>query len=114
MSDQTLENKTAIVTGGSRGIGRAITEALLREGASVLVCGRNQQHVDETLSELRAGDKLHGIAADVSNAAEVSKLFDSADQNLGGLDILVNNAGLGIFGSVADLTIEDWGRTLDT
>jgi NAD(P)-dependent dehydrogenase (short-subunit alcohol dehydrogenase family) len=110
-----LENKNAIVTGASRGIGRAIAQALLREGASVAICGRSQAGVDEAVRELNSGgSNLIGAAIDVSDAEAVSDFFHLVDEQLGGLDILVNNAGIGIFRSVSELSFNDWRQTLDT
>jgi 3-oxoacyl-[acyl-carrier protein] reductase len=110
-----LQNKIAIVTGGTRGIGRSIAEALLREGASVALCGRSQASVEEARTALGVdGSKVIAVSADVSNREAVSNFFGLVDQQFGGLDILVNNAGIGIFRSVADLSIEEWRETVDT
>jgi len=109
-----FKGKTAIVTGGSRGIGLAIAEALLKEGAAVAICGRNRDHVDAAVSKLSDAGTVFGMTADVANAEAVTSFFTFADQSLGGLDILVNNAGVGIFRPVSDLSIEDWRHTLDT
>jgi NAD(P)-dependent dehydrogenase (short-subunit alcohol dehydrogenase family) len=110
-----LTNKVAIVTGGSRGIGRAIAESLLSEGASVAICGRTQASVTDAVNTLSAkGGRVVGKDLDVSNAESVTRFFQLVDEQLGGLDILVNNAGIGIFRSVADLSFNDWKATLDT
>jgi 3-oxoacyl-[acyl-carrier protein] reductase len=110
-----LQNKVAVVTGASRGIGRAIAQALVREGASVAICGRSQAGVEEAADALSsAGGKVIGAAVDVSDRDAVSKFFHLVDEKLSGLDILVNNAGIGIFRSVSELSFEDWRRTLDT
>jgi 3-oxoacyl-[acyl-carrier protein] reductase len=108
-----LQDKRAIVTGGNRGIGRAIAEALLREGATVTICGRTTSSVEKTVSDLGGAPKVYGRATDVSKNEQVAALFEFADLKMGGLDILVNNAGIGIFRPVGDLTIEDWQNTLD-
>jgi 3-oxoacyl-[acyl-carrier protein] reductase len=110
-----LTNKVAIVTGASRGIGRAITESLLSEGAAVAICGRTHSSVTEAVNALGAkGARVIGADVDVSNAESVSRFFRLVDEQLGGPDILVNNAGIGIFRSVGDLSFEDWKATLDT
>jgi 3-oxoacyl-[acyl-carrier protein] reductase len=112
--DRFLEGKTALVTGASRGIGRAVAQALLQSGAAVCVCGRTQKTLDAALVELASAGTVTGRAADVSNPDDVAELFRHVDQHLGWLDILVNNAGIGIFASVAETTIEQWRRTLGT
>src|SRR5687768_3890234 len=108
-----LDGKVAIVTGGTRGIGRAITDALLLEGASVAACGRSQSSVEAAASSLAEhGNRILTSAVDVANPAEVSQFFELVDHRFNGVDILVNNAGVGIFRSVADLTFEQWKETL--
>ncbi len=110
-----LTNKRAIVTGGTRGIGRAITESLLEAGCTVLFCGRSGQAVQATLDELRPkfSSKVFGQSADVSSLEDVEKLFAYGDEAMGGLDILVNNAGIGIFAKMADCSVDDWRRVID-
>lgn len=112
---QSLSTKRAIVTGGTRGIGRAITESLLDAGCAVLFCGRNAQAVQSTLDELRPrwGTKVFGQSADVSSLSDVEKLFTYGDEAMGGLDFLVNNAGIGIFAKMAECSVDDWRRVLD-
>ncbi len=114
--DKFLDGKAAIVTGATRGIGRAIAEALLRSGASVAICGRSADGVRQAVEELGqpSGGKLIGTAADVGQPDQVQALFRLAEEQLGGLDILVNNAGIGLFRPVADLTLEEWRRTIAT
>ncbi len=111
----TLSGKIAIVTGGTRGIGRAIAERLLREGASVAVCGRASETVQTMLRECEpfAGGRLLAEPADISKEEDVRRFFESVDARFGGIDYLINNAGIGIFKSVADLTADDWRRTID-
>jgi 3-oxoacyl-[acyl-carrier protein] reductase len=114
--DKFLTGKRAIVTGGTRGIGRAIAETLLGAGCAVVICGRTGAALDVAVSEMKTkhGDRIQGRVCNVAKAGEVSDFFAAADGILGGLDILVNNAGVGTFKSTADLTIEDWHRVLDT
>jgi NAD(P)-dependent dehydrogenase (short-subunit alcohol dehydrogenase family) len=111
---RTLEGQAAMVTGGTRGIGRAIAQALLEEGAHVAICGRSQSALDEALQTLRAGhgDAVYGKVADVSDVEQVAALFRFVDEQLGRLNILVNNAGLGLFGAAADLTVEQWREVM--
>jgi 3-oxoacyl-[acyl-carrier protein] reductase len=110
---ESLAGKNAIVTGGTRGIGRAIVERLIQEGVSVAFCGRTRESVDAAMSALAGRGQACGQAADVTNPDEVHRFFQVADGALGGLDILVNNAGAGLFRKVGEMSIEDWRRTID-
>jgi NAD(P)-dependent dehydrogenase (short-subunit alcohol dehydrogenase family) len=115
--DKLLADKRAVITGGSKGIGLAIAQALLAQGADVLICARTEESLGAALSRLKAGAperKVIGRRTDVSRNEEVEKLFAAADSELGGLDILVNNAGSGTFRAVADLTVEEWDRVIGT
>jgi NAD(P)-dependent dehydrogenase (short-subunit alcohol dehydrogenase family) len=114
--DRFLSGKRALVTGGTRGIGRAISAALLKEGAAVALCGRMQESVELAVEGLReeTGGTVLGRAADVSCWEDVEALFEFADRELGALDILVNNAGIGIFRSVEELTPQEFKRVVDT
>jgi 3-oxoacyl-[acyl-carrier protein] reductase len=109
----SLNGKAAIVTGGTRGIGRAITERLLKEGARVMICGRSADSTDRAVKEMTPLGKVSGCAADVSDPGQVRELFQAADRELGRLDILVNNAGQGVFRKLGDMTIDDWRRNID-
>src|SRR6266481_1017476 len=110
-----LRGKKAVVTGGTRGIGRAIAESLLRSGASVAICGRTRDTVDQACAQLKhsTGGDIFGEAADVSKWDQMGHFFGTVASRFGGLDILVNNAGLGVFRSIQDLTPEDWRNTID-
>jgi NAD(P)-dependent dehydrogenase (short-subunit alcohol dehydrogenase family) len=111
---ETLSGKIAVVTGGTRGIGRAITERLLREGAAVAICGRTEESVSCAVKDLAvAGGKIFGQAADITRAENVRNFFRTVDDSLGGLDILVNNAGAGVFRKVGEMSTEDWHRNID-
>ena len=112
--DRFLEGKYAIVTGGTRGIGRAVAESLLKAGAGVAICGRSAPDLKRAVSELSAGGQVTGVAADVSKPEDVAALFRHADEKFGALDILINNAGVGTFASAADLTIEQWRTMIGT
>jgi NADP-dependent 3-hydroxy acid dehydrogenase YdfG len=114
MSDQ-LRGKRALVTGGSKGIGLAIAEALAKEGVEVAICGRQDKELRQALEQINKAaphTRMTACVADVSKPADVSNLFTHIDRELGGLDILINNAGLGIFRPTADLTIEEWDQML--
>ncbi|MBV8728726.1 MAG: SDR family oxidoreductase [Acidobacteriia bacterium] len=111
---ESLVGKIAIVTGGTRGIGRAIVERLLEDKVSVMFCGRTRESVDRTLNALvNSGGQVCGQVADITSPEAVSQLFEAADRAFGGLDILVNNAGAGIFHKVAEMSIDDWRRNID-
>src|SRR5437879_3254023 len=110
-----LTGKHAVVTGGTRGIGRAIATYLLRAGAAVAICGRTRELVDRATTELKqsTGGDVFGKPADVSKSDQVASFFDAVESRFGALDTLVNNAGAGIFRSIQDLTLEDWRNTID-
>ncbi len=114
--DTFLVGKNAVVTGGTRGIGLAIAEALALAGAGVAICGRTQVNVESAVRQLTNKSKSKVVAkvADVRNSTEVSSFFEYLDRELGQLDIVVNNAGVGIFKSTAELSVEEWQKTLDT
>jgi NAD(P)-dependent dehydrogenase (short-subunit alcohol dehydrogenase family) len=111
-----LLGKNCLVTGGTRGIGRAIARMLAQEGAHVAICGRTAAATLQAAAELTAetGNKVKGKAADVSKHREVEELFRWLAEELGPLDVLVSNAGVGEFGSVGELTLEQWSRVLET
>jgi NAD(P)-dependent dehydrogenase (short-subunit alcohol dehydrogenase family) len=113
----TLNGKRAIVTGGSKGIGLAIAKSLYGEGCQVCICGREEKTIDEAVSRTKQsgqGGGFYGVAADVGKYEDVVRLFQRADEQLGGLDILINNAGFGIFRATADLSVQDWDRMIAT
>lgn len=111
-----LVGQNALVTGATRGIGLAVAEALLGAGASVAICGRSEETVKSAVSQLtnKAKSKVVGKVADVRSNTEVADLFTWIDRELGNLDIVVNNAGLGVFKSTAELSVEDWQKTVET
>jgi len=113
-----LAGKTAVVTGGSRGIGFSIAAALLGQGVNVAITGTNQQRLAEAARELLRdagqGAQVEAVRADVRRPVEVEQLMTSTAKRFGGIDILVNNAGVGVFRSVADMSIEDWQTVIDT
>jgi 3-oxoacyl-[acyl-carrier protein] reductase len=111
-----LENKTALITGGSKGIGYGIAEALVQQNLKVAVTSRTQASADEAakkLNQLKKGEAI-GIAADVRDADSQQKAVDAVLRKWGKLDILVANAGLGYFGSIESVTNEQWKETIDT
>ena len=112
----TSPDRVAIVTGGSRGIGRAVVEALLAEGWRVWLCSRSPESVATALEELEAdhGGRVYGRAVDMRDAAAFRELVDRVLTDAGRVDLLVNNAGLGIFGPVDELSVEDWDTVVRT
>ena len=106
----SLQGKRIVVAGGSSGIGRAVAVRLVREGARVLVFGRNEATLNEGLAEIRGeianGGEVHGLVGDNASHADVARAFAEADERLGGLDIVVGVAGVGIEG-VADTPPEE-------
>jgi NAD(P)-dependent dehydrogenase (short-subunit alcohol dehydrogenase family) len=107
-----LQGQRAVVTGGTRGIGLAIVEALLAEGCRVTFCGRSEESVRRAAKTLNHPN-VYGCQADVSREDSVSSLFAFADQSMGGVDILVANAGIGTFRPAGDLGVDEWRRTID-
>jgi NAD(P)-dependent dehydrogenase (short-subunit alcohol dehydrogenase family) len=112
-----LKGKVAVVTGGTRGIGLSIAQALLAEGAKVFICGRDPATLKTALGELAGaagGNQLDGAVADVRRYDDCRKLIQRAAERFGGVDILVNNAGIGVFKPVDQLSPEEWDATIET
>jgi NAD(P)-dependent dehydrogenase (short-subunit alcohol dehydrogenase family) len=111
-----LKGKTAIVTGATRGIGRAIAEALLAHGARVSVAARNAAGVERAAAELARGEpaRVLGVVADVGRPEDCRTLVTRTIDRFGRLDILVNNAGVGGFKPVAEMTPAEWRAVIDT
>lgn len=108
-----LHEKTALVTGAGRGIGKAIATKLAAAGATVVLAGRDSTRLQTVAREIgaQAGQAIV-IPADVSLEADVLRLFDNIHQKLGQLDVLVNNAGMGIYGPVAEFSTDDFDQVL--
>ena len=110
----SLNNRVALVTGGSRGIGQAIAVSLAEAGAAVAVNYREKaaeaRNVVETIRS--AGGRAMAVGADVSQAAEVARMVAAVERELGPVDVLINNAGIGLVRTVDDLTEEDFDRTI--
>lgn len=109
-----LSGKVALITGGSRGIGRAIARAYAREGAKVFICARNQTEVDRVVSEIcAAGGQSDGSAGDIGKLEDARRIVQAAAQHFGGIDVLVNNASLlGPRVHIASYPPEAWEEVL--
>jgi NAD(P)-dependent dehydrogenase (short-subunit alcohol dehydrogenase family) len=114
--ERFLENQTAIVTGGTRGIGRAVATSLTAAGCRVAICGRDPEASRKAAEEIAAvtGGRVFGKAADVGERDSVQAFFGEAAAELGEPSIVINNAGIGIFAPLADLPEQDWTRTIGT
>ena len=112
MSSQQLTGKIALVTGSSRGIGRAIAERLCREGASIVInYVSNANSAEETAAEIKAaGGDAVALPADVAKLEDIQRLFDQTIEHFGRLDILINNAGIRISKNVADIDEAEYDR----
>lgn len=111
---QSIDGKTAIVTGGGTGIGRGIALALAAEGVRVVICGRRKEPLGETVEAIwHAGGGAQAISADVSEPADVQAVVQKALDTYGSVDILVNNAGIGGGRRIHEQQVEDWDRILD-
>jgi 3-oxoacyl-[acyl-carrier protein] reductase len=114
-SDRPLEGKVALVTGGNRGIGKAIAARLAVLGAAVSICGRDVKTLEAAAKELQStGARIHWHQADVTKSAQVDDLITATESALGVLSILVNNAGMGLFGPAHEKTEEQWDTLIDT
>jgi 3-hydroxybutyrate dehydrogenase len=109
-----IEGRTAVITGGGRGIGEAIARALAQAGVAVVVASRSTDRIDAVAAALRAaGHEAHALPCDVTQEASVEALFNGATERLGSIDILVNNAGAAHSSPLKRTTLEDWRHILD-
>jgi 3-hydroxybutyrate dehydrogenase len=109
-----LEKRVAVITGGSRGIGRGIAEAFAAQGAAVVISGKSQAKGEQALDEMGVGDRAMFVQTDVRQQADVNNLIDQAAKRYGSVDILVNNAGgSDRFALVHEMTDEAWQNALD-
>ncbi|MCP3397185.1 SDR family NAD(P)-dependent oxidoreductase [Bradyrhizobium sp. CCGB20] len=108
-----LNNKVALVTGGARGIGFAISKALAREGARIVIADLNLDGAKAAAAALENADRDHfGLKVDVADQRSVGELIDGLTSRCGGLDILINNAGIGGNTPFLDIKLEDWQRMI--
>lgn len=109
-----LKNKTAVVTGGTRGIGLAIARKYLENGANVVIAGSRQETVDQALEKLQEYEgRIMGICPDLCNPEEVAAAFASVKERFGSLDILANNAGISSRTSIYEYTLEEFTRIVN-
>lgn len=113
---QNLENKVAIITGGSKGIGYGIAEALMAQGMKVAITSRSQENADDAVKSLNKAGKGEaiGLAADVRSLDSQKKVVKQVVDKWGKLDLMVANAGVGHFASIEELTEEHWNETIET
>lgn len=110
-----LKGKKAIITGGSRGLGKATALAFAKEGIDVAITGRNEKSLQETVAELKAlGINATYALFNVGNYEEVHKGIKSIIADFGSVDILVNNAGIAAFGSLNDMKVDQWSEIIQT
>ena len=110
-----LENKIVVVTGGTKGIGYAIAESLLKADAKVFICARNKAELKRALEKLSALGEVHGEICDVRSEEQVEAMLNECLRVFGAIDVLVNNAGIGIIGkTVEEMSAEDFEQTLQT
>jgi len=110
-----LCGKKALITGGSKGIGLELARRLLQEGASVAICGRKTENLDNASQELNCSDKLITIQAHVSKHEDVDRLFETVQKRLGRLDILVNNVGMNLgTPDIAETEPALWQKIIDS
>src|SRR5215469_2808451 len=108
----SLEGKVAIVTGASRGIGRAVAEAFVREGARVAICGRKQETLDQVAAEI--GPRAKAVACHVGKAEQIEQLIMTTTRELGPIDVLVNNAATNIsFGPCLEIDESQFDKMVE-
>jgi 3-oxoacyl-[acyl-carrier protein] reductase len=112
--DLNLKGKTALVTGGSEGIGKSITEVLASEGVDVAICARRKEPLEAVANEIskNTGRKIVPIAADLTKDADAANFVQTAAKQLGRIDIMINNAGSAPGGVIETLTEDDWAKAL--
>lgn len=109
-----LTGKTAIVTGGSRGIGKEMAEGLAEAGASLMLCARREEWLNETIEEFRGkGFTVEGKVGDVAKAEDVQAIVDETVKAFGKVDILINNAGISWGAMPEDMPLDQWQKVLD-
>jgi 3-oxoacyl-[acyl-carrier protein] reductase len=111
----SLDNKVAVITGGTKGIGFAIADVLVKNGAKVFVCGRSKKDLRTALGDLSASGEASGELCDVRSEDQVRIMLEECERIYGGVDILVNNAGMGVFGkTVEEISGDQFRQTIET
>ena len=110
-----LQGKTALITGGTKGIGYGVAEALLQQGMNVAITSRSKENAEEASSRLgkNVSSRVLPLEADVRNLEDQQRAVRDTVEKFGGIDVLIANAGLGHFASIEDLTDEQWHETID-
>ncbi len=112
---ESVKNKVAVVTGGTKGIGFAIAESLVKGGASVFICGRNKAELRDAITELSKLGNAGGEVCDVRSEEQVRQMLGECERTFGGVDILVNNAGTVVFGkTIEELSGDEFRLVLET
>ncbi|WP_298350608.1 SDR family oxidoreductase [uncultured Dokdonia sp.] len=112
---EDLKDKVALITGGTKGIGRGIAEALLHQGMKVAITGRDEKSTKEAATELTENDNyILGVAADVRDYNSQQAAVKATLDKFGKIDVLIANAGLGHFENITDMTPQQWNETIDT
>lgn len=110
-----IQGKSAIITGGGRGLGKAVALILASEGVNIGITGRNEENLKMTVDEIqKLGVNAHYAVFSMDNEIQVKAGLDSLAQQLGGIDILINNAGIGDFGSIEEMPTETWEQVIKT
>lgn len=111
----TLSAKTAVVTGGTKGIGFAIAEAIAKQGANVFICARDKAEVRRAVEDLSRYGRAEGETCDVRSEEQVKMMLDECERVFGSIDVLINNAGMGVFGkTVEEMPSDEFRQTLET
>lgn len=110
-----LEDKVAVITGGSRGIGLEIARELLNQKAKVVICGRKEEGLQGAATELKGGDSLLAVQAHIAREEDVDTLFDKTIEKFGKVDILINNVGMNLpTGGIVDVDLLQWQKILES
>ena len=110
-----LAGRVAVITGGGSGVGKAVAQLFLKEGAKVVIAGRDAAKLAAVVAEVNVGDSIRAVATDVTDAAQCQALIDAATKAFGRVDILVNNAGTNLKArTIRELTPEAWDAMIRT